>query len=143
MKEKIFLASDHAGISLKAILKKQMESTFECVDLGPQNTDSVNYPDFASTLCKKVLENQARGILICGSGIGMSMSANRFKGIRAALCHDVTSAELSRKHNDSNVLCLGERLTGVTVAQDILTAWLKTPFEGGRHKTRVELMDKI
>lgn len=117
---------------------------YEVEDLGPSTTDSVDYPDYAQALCGWVLGESSRfGVLICGSGIGMSMAANRFSGVRAALCHDGLSAQLTRRHNDANVLCLGARLIGVDTARDCLKQFLTTDFEGGRHERRVAKLSQL
>jgi ribose 5-phosphate isomerase B len=138
-KNTIAIASDHAGFSLKEILKQDIaQMGYEVSDLGPAGTQSVDYPDFATALAEWLKKNPShKGVLICGSGIGMSMAANRHAHIRAALCRSGLEASLARKHNDANVLCLGERLTGVEVAKDCLREFLQTDFEGGRHQNRV------
>lgn len=138
-KETIAIASDHAGFDLKAQLKQELAAMgFEPLDLGPDSTASVDYPDFANRLAAALKDGQAkRGVLICGTGIGISMAANRHRHIRAALAHDVTSARLTRQHNNANVLCLGARLIGADVAKDCLKVFLTTDFEGGRHENRV------
>ena len=140
MPETIALASDHAGVELKAALKAALaERGFEPLDLGTHDAASVDYPDMADALAATIAEGRAaRGVLICGTGIGISIAANRHKGVRAALCHDSTSARLCRQHNDANVLALGARLIGVEVAKDCLATFLATPFEGGRHQRRVD-----
>lgn len=143
--EKIFIASDHAGFSLKQFLISELTKLgFEAFDLGCNSAEkSVDYPDYAQKLCKKVTtKNQARGILICGSGIGISIAANRFKHIRAALCYNSKSAKLSRAHNDANVLCLGARMTKNKMALAIAKAFFSTQFEGARHATRVAKLKK-
>jgi ribose 5-phosphate isomerase B len=113
------------------------------IDLGPFSSDSVDYPDYAHKLATSVLEDRlSQGILICGSGIGMSMAANRHEGIRAALCHDAYTATVARGHNDANVLCFGERIVGKGVAESILDAWLSGSFEGGRHCGRVDKIER-
>lgn len=139
----VAIASDHAGFALKATLIADLTAMgHEVLDLGPASTDSVDYADFAHMLARALTGGEADcGVLVCGSGIGISMAANRHKGIRAALCHDSLSARLSREHNDANVLALGERLIGVEVARDALRTFLETPFEGGRHTRRVEKID--
>ncbi len=143
MPEEIVIASDHAGYDLKELIKKYLiESNFKVKDLGCNSHDSVNYPDYAHQLAKYVLANQCRGILICGSGIGMSIAANRHKGIRAALCTSVDYAKLSRQHNDANVLILGARFIDQELAQNITDIWLNTAFEGGRHQQRVDLIEE-
>ena len=138
-KETIAIASDHAGFDLKAQLKQELVAMgFEALDLGPDSTASVDYPDFADRLAAALKDGQAkRGVLICGTGIGISMAANRHRHIRAALVHDVTGARLTRQHNNANVLCLGARLIGADVAKDCLKVFLTTDFEGGRHENRV------
>lgn len=136
----IFIASDHAGFGLKASLRAYLlDLGLDVQDLGVDCKESVDYPDFANILCQQVLKCQgSKGILICGSGIGMSIAANRLCGIRAALCTDSLMAKLARAHNDSNVLCLGQRIIGEAVAFDIVEAFLNTPFENGRHQIRVQ-----
>ena len=142
---KFYVATDHAGIDLKNHTCEYLTAKgFEVIDLGPNSKDRVDYPDYAVMLSQKVLEDTtAFGILICGSGIGMSMAANRFSGIRAALCHDAYTATMARSHNDANVLCFGERIVGVGVAESIIDAWCEGEFEGGRHAGRVEKIEKI
>lgn len=137
--ETVVIAADHGGVELKALLSGDLKARgFDVLDLGTNSPDSVDYPDFAQALARAIGAGRARrGILICGSGIGMSIAANRFPGIRAALVHDHLSAKLSRRHNDANVLCLGGRLIGPEVARDCLNAFLDTEFEGGRHARRV------
>ena len=136
---KIAIASDHAGFALKETIKnilKDMSISYE--DLGPQDTTSVDYPDFAQKVAEQVQRGE-RGILCCGTGIGMSIAANKFKGVRAALCQDAYTAQMSREHNDSNVLVLGGRLgKGTAEIEQIVKAWLSTEFEGGRHQRRLE-----
>jgi len=138
------VASDHAGFDLKGIIKKHLEArNVEVMDLGPHSDESVDYPDFARKLTECILNGGAgRGILVCGTGLGMSMSANRYRGIRAALCHDHFTASVARRHNDSNVLVLGGRVLGSELAIDILDAWLDTHFEGGRHRRRIDKMEE-
>lgn len=138
--KKILIASDHAGFELKKELVKYLESQkYKVFDCGPDNNDSVDYPDFANKLCGYLKLNKAKqGILICGSGIGMSISANRHDNVRAALCLTVEMAQLARQHNDANVLVLGSRLIKTEEAKEILNMFLKTKFEGGRHKRRIE-----
>lgn len=140
---KIFIASDHAGFSLKrAILEHLRASGQEVEDLGTHSEESVDYPDFAHTLAAKVArERQARGILICATGIGMSMAANRHPGVRAALCHDAYTAEMARRHNNANVLCMGGKVTGEAVAKQMVDIFLATPFDGGRHARRVAKLE--
>jgi len=138
----VFIASDHAGFALKVSLVAFLtEKGYSVQDLGPDTTQSCHYPLFAKALCHKVLEHSCPGILVCGTGIGMSITANRFPGIRAALCTHEFHAAATRSHNDANVLCLGERVTGPGVAQNIAALFLETPFEGGRHAERIRLID--
>ena len=140
--ETIAIAADHAGFDLKSALVEELrKGGANVVDLGTHSTDSVDYPDFADALAKAIGAGQAaRGVLVCGTGIGISIAANRHKGIRAALCRDSTDARLAREHNDANVLVLGGRTTGVEAARDCLRSFLSTPFGGGRHQRRVEKM---
>lgn len=136
----IALAADHAGFTLKEYAITHLKKAgFKVIDLGTHSDDRVDYPDFGFALAKSILAGEAPlGIGICGSGIGISIALNRFAGIRAALCHDVTSAHLARQHNDANVLCLGARLVSEDVAIDCIDAFLESAFEGGRHTARVE-----
>ncbi len=140
--KKILIASDHAGFSLKKILTEQLTKLgFKITDLGCDCAEeSVDYPDYAQKLCKKLTTEF--GILICGSGIGISIAANRFKHIRAALCHNVKVAKLTRAHNDANVLCLGSRMISEKIALSITKKFLSTKFEGGRHENRVTKLSK-
>lgn len=140
---KIALGADHAGFRLKDDLKVFIESLgHEVTDFGCHSGDSVDYPDYANEVCKQVVDGQAdRGILICGTGIGMSIAANKVVGIRCALVHDTFSAKATREHNDTNVLAMGERVIGPGVAQDIVQIWLETEFsQGERHVNRVNKM---
>jgi ribose 5-phosphate isomerase B len=140
--EVIAIASDHAGIDVKEALKAVVaEAGCEVLDLGTHGPESVDYPDFADALTSAIGDGAAqRGILICGTGIGMSIAANRKPFIRAALCHGVTDARLSREHNDANVLVVGARTLDIETARDCVIAFLQTPFEGGRHQRRVDKM---
>ncbi|VAY86777.1 Ribose 5-phosphate isomerase B [hydrothermal vent metagenome] len=142
---KYFIGADHAGIEIKKFVKKLFETNgHEVEDLGPFNTDRVDYPDFAKKVCEAVLKNQdTKGILICGTGLGMSMSANKFNGIRAALCHNVFSASMAREHNDANVLCLGGRVSDYDMIESIVDAWNLAKFQGGRHNTRIEKLNNL
>jgi ribose 5-phosphate isomerase B len=135
----VALGSDHAGVALKATLVEALRAAGHPVlDLGTTGTESVDYPDFADAVAAAVLEGRARfGVLVCGTGIGISIAANRHAGIRCALVHDATTARLSREHNDANVMAVGARVTGPEVALDALRAFLATPFAGGRHERRV------
>jgi ribose 5-phosphate isomerase B len=139
----VAIASDHAGIDMKSQLKASLgDAGYEVIDLGTNGPESVDYPDFAAALAAAVTDGRAeRGVLICGTGIGISIAANRHRGIRAALAHDVTTARLSREHNDANVLALGARVIGIEVAKDCVDVFLKTDFAGGeRHSRRVAKM---
>ena len=139
---KIILGSDHGGYNLKNIIIAHLEQQgIEVEDLGCYSEDSCDYPVIAKAVAEKVLLTGSRGILVCGTGIGMSISANKFKGIRASLCSDTYSARMTRKHNNSNILCLGERVVGHGLALDIVDTWLVTEFEGGRHKRRVDMLE--
>ena len=138
---KIALGSDHGGFGLKqTLVEKLQDAGYEIIDCGCNSSDSVDYPNFADQVCDLVLSGDAKlGILVCGTGIGMSMAANRHRGIRAALCHDEYTARMSREHNDANVLCLGDRVLGSGVAGAIVDVWLQTEFAGGRHRRRIEM----
>ncbi len=140
---RIAIGSDHGGYEYKEqIVSHLKEKGYECVDVGTYSTDSCDYPVIARTVTTKITTGEAdRGILICGTGIGMSIVANKVKGIRAALCGDTFSARASRAHNNSNVLCLGERVIGINLAMDIVDIWLESKFEGGRHQRRVDMME--
>jgi len=140
--ETIAIASDHAGLALKDALAEQLRASgYTVQDLGTNNGDSVDYPDYADKLAAALEAGPARrGVLVCGSGIGISIAANRHRHIRAALCHNSTDARLSRQHNDANVLVVGARTLGAEVAADCLQAFLTTEFEGGRHQRRVSKM---
>ena len=137
---KIVLGSDHAGFELKEDLRAYLvEQKVGVIDLGVFNEEPVDYPDIGASVAEKVSRGEVgRGILICGSGIGMSIVANRFPGVRAALCHDLYTARISREHNDANLLILGGRLIGKGLAREILRVWLETGFQGGRHQRRLE-----
>jgi ribose 5-phosphate isomerase B len=135
----VALAADHAGFELKDVLKGAIEQRgLEVLDLGTHDAGSVDYPDLADALAAALEQGRAgRGVLVCGTGIGISIAANRHRHVRAALCHDVTTATLARQHNDANVLVLGARVVGLHVAGDSLAAFLDTPFAAGRHQRRV------
>jgi ribose 5-phosphate isomerase B len=137
---KIGLGSDHAGFELKEDLRAYLAGQkIEFLDLGAKDENSVDYPDIGASVAEKVSRGEVdRGILICGSGIGMSIVANRFPGVRAALCHDVYTSRMSREHNDANLLVLGGRLLGKGLAREVLKVWLTTEFEGGRHQKRLD-----
>lgn len=136
---RVLVASDHAGWELKQLMAAHARDLgHEVVDLGTHSRDPVDYPDPAHDLATRLLVGEGeRGVLVCGTGIGVSMTANRHAGVRAALCHDAFTAQAARRHNDANVLCLGGRTTGPGVAMQILELFLTTPFEGGRHARRV------
>lgn len=142
---KIFIGSDHGGYNLKSIIMDFLkENNYDFEDVGTYSTASCDYPQIAETVSKKVLENSSKGILVCGTGIGMSIAANKFKGIRAALCSDTFSARMTREHNDSNILCLGERTVGAGLALDIVKIWLETEFSNGeRHANRIKLIKEL
>ncbi|ADU65212.1 ribose 5-phosphate isomerase B [Desulfurispirillum indicum] len=136
----IAFGCDHGGFMLKElILSVVRKNGLDILDFGCMNTERVDYPDYASPVCQAIRSGQAqRGILVCGSGIGMSIAANKFAGIRATLCNDLYTARFSRLHNDSNVLCLGGRIIGPDLAADIVQVWLDSEFEGGRHSGRLQ-----
>ena len=145
-KMSLVIASDHAGFDFKETVKTHLVESLglEVIDLGPKSPERCDYPDFAARVARHVQRDRDnRGILICGSGIGMSMTANRFENVRGALVHNGLAARLSRQHNDANVLCLGARLIGIEVAKDAIAGFLETPFEGGRHQGRVEKIDGV
>lgn len=139
--EKVFLASDHAGFELKNELKEAIKGLgYEVVDLGTNDKNSVDYPDYAHLLASK-LEPNCYGVLVCGTGIGISIAANRHENVRCALCHDEFTARLAREHNDANVIAFGARVIGAGVAISALETFLKTEFEGGRHERRVKKIE--
>jgi len=137
------ISADHAGFDLKEALKAHYVDRVEWMDLGTTSKDSVNYAEYGKLMGQAITDGKVqRGIVICGSGIGISIAANRFKAVRAGLVTDVTMAKACRQHNDANVLALGARIIGVQVAIDCVDAFLDTPFEGGRHAARVESLGK-
>ena len=140
---KMIIGSDHAGYQMKEkVIAYLRERGVEVEDVGTHSEESVDYTDFGKKVAKEVSDaNFERGILICGTGLGMSIVANRFRGVRAALANDLFSAIMSRRHNDSNILVMGGRLIGDTLAFQLIDTWLDTPFEGGRHQRRLEKMD--
>jgi len=140
---KYYIATDHAGYALKEFTKAYVQELgHEIIDLGPDSADRVDYPDFAKKCAEAVVADEgSRGILICGTGIGISMAANKVKGIRAGLCHDAFTAHATRAHNDANILCFGERVVGKGVVESMLDAFCSTEFEGGRHTGRVEKIE--
>ena len=136
---KIFISSDHAGFNLKKNIINKLSKKLKIIDLGPSSTESVDYPDYARKLSKKVASNSMNlGILICGSGAGMTISANKNKKIRAALCYSVKNTKLSRLHNNANIITLGARLINKSKALNLIRVFLKTKFEGGRHLKRLK-----
>lgn len=143
--ETIVMGSDHAAYQMKETIKSYLENRgFAVEDVGASGTDSVDYPDFGIKVASAVSTGkQKRGILMCGTGLGMSMVANRFPGVRAALCGDIFSAVMSRQHNDANILVLGGRVIGDVLAKEIVRAWLDTEFDGGRHQNRLDKFDRI
>jgi len=141
---KIAIGSDHAGYELKEQVKGSLAGLHEVTDVGTDSTDSVDYPDFALSVARLVAEGKVeRGILLCGTGIGMSVAANKVKGIRAALAFDLYTAMQARRHLDANILVLGAGVTGRGLALEIVTKWLETPFEGGRHARRIEKIRRL
>lgn len=143
--KKIAIASDHGGFDLKeSIIAHLLNTGWEVDDLGPHSGDSVDYPDYGIKLAEEVAEKKVeRGIVICGTGIGMSIVVNRFPGIRGTLCSDLFTAKLCREHNDSNILVMGGRVIGKGLAAEIVNTWLNTPFEGGRHQRRLDKINQI
>lgn len=137
----IALGCDHGAYDLKEEIKLLLaELGHDVTDVGCHSLESVNYPDYANAVCEKIIDGSCdRGILICGTGIGMSMAANRHPEIRAALCHELFTAQMSREHNDANVLCMGARVIGPGLAAEMVRVWLATEFGGGRHLSRIEM----
>jgi len=142
---RIAVGSDHAGIHLKTALAEHLRALgHEVVDVGTHGEERVNYPDFGAAVGRLVVTGEAeRGVLVCGSGIGICMAANKVTGVRAGVAYDNTTAELMRAHNDAQIICFGERLTSPEVAVAALDVFLATPFEGGRHQERVDLLDHL
>ncbi|MDB4964859.1 MAG: ribose 5-phosphate isomerase [Myxococcales bacterium] len=142
---KVVVGSDHAGYKLKEYLKDRLTAWGHDVeDVGTTSTDSCDYPEFGAKVAHRVVALEgARGVAVCGSGIGISIAANKVAGARAALVQEPTAAKLSRQHNDANIICFGERLIGQAVAEEALRVWLETPFEGGRHARRVALLGQV
>lgn len=141
----IVIGSDHAAVALKAEIVASLKAAGHSVeDVGTFTSDSVDYPDIAGQVATAVVSGAGKvGILLCGTGIGVAIAANKYHGIRAATCHDMTTARLSRQHNDANILCLGGRIVGPAVALDVVNCWLATPFDGGRHERRILKMKAI
>ena len=145
-KRKIYIGSDSSGYPLKEKLKAHLtERGYDVTDMGTDSTASCHYPEYAAKVCREVqaAPDTTFGILVCGTGIGMSMCANKFRGVRAAVCSDTYSARLTRNHNNANVLCLGARVIGECLAEDVLDSFLSADFEGGRHQTRLDMMKAI
>ena len=142
---KIAIASDHGGFDLKeTVIAHLLNDGWETDDLGPSNEDSVDYPDYGIKLVEKIANKKVeRGILICGTGVGMSIVVNRFPGIRGTLCSDIYTAKMCREHNDSNILIMGGRVIGKGLASEIVDTWLNTAFEGGRHQRRLDKINEI
>jgi ribose 5-phosphate isomerase B len=142
---RIAIGGDHRGVEAKARLVGTLrELGHEVVDVGTNAPESVDYPDYAADVARRVGSGEVdRGILVCGTGIGMCIAANKVRGVRAAPCHDVITAEMSRRHNDANVLCLSSDLTGEELMDRMVRTWLETPFDGGRHARRVDKISKI
>lgn len=140
---KLFIASDHAAFDEKQSLYEHLKKNHEIVDLGTYSPESTHYPEWAKKLVDKVREEKTFGILLCGSGIGVCMTANRYSGIRAALCRDEDDAKMTRLHNDANVLCLSGRKTPIELLKKITDVFLSTPFEGGRHQTRIDQFNSL
>ena len=141
---KLGFGCDHGGINLKNKLIEIFKNEYEVEDFGTYTSESVDYPVYAKKVAEAVVSGKVdKGIICCGSGIGVSIAANKVKGVRAVVCTDTTSARYSRMHNDANVLCLGERILGTLAAEDICRIWLTTDFEGGRHQRRVDMLNEM
>lgn len=143
--KKIAIGSDHAGFVLKEIIIKYLKDrNYHVLDRGSNSAESVDYPEYAASVCRSVLSGESdAGVLICGTGIGMSIAANRFRGIRAALCHDAFTAKMSRKHNNANIIVMGAGVIGAETAKDMLNVWLTEEFEGGRHERRINKIENV
>ena len=142
--KKIYIGSDHGGFKLKELIKQYLESNgYSIKDLGCYSEESVDYPQFGRAVAKAVVDNNSKGIVICGTGIGISISANKVKGARAGLCHSVEYAKLTRLHNDANILAMGGRFIEPELAKKITDTFLNTKFEGGRHQRRVDDIDNV
>ena len=140
--KRLIVGSDHAGLGLKKHLVSVAEAHgYTVEDVGTHGPESTDYPDWANVVATRVAAGEGIGLLVCGTGIGMAITANRHLGVRAALCGDVFSAKATRAHNDANILCVGERVVGIGLAEEILVAFLETPFEGGRHQRRIDKID--
>lgn len=144
MKQTIWIGADHAGVELKQEIKKVIESEYVVQDVGPQTTESVDYPDFAEKVAREVAKDpKAQGILICGSGMGMCITANKIPGIRAAVVHSLETAALARQHGNANILCLGARISQPSLAAQMVKTWLTSEFEGGRHQRRIDKIAQL
>lgn len=143
---KLVIGADHGGVDLKEEVKMVLKEfrDIEVTDVGTFGTDSVDYPDIAEKVCDAIISGKAdRGILLCGTGLGISIAANKFKGIRCAVCHDVFSAKMSRSHNDANILAMGGRVIGYGSAGEVVRAWITTEFSGGRHERRINKISAL
>lgn len=140
--EKIFIASDHAAYIEKNELIEYLKPKFTIIDLGTDSSESTHYPIYGKKIAEAVIESKTKGIALCGSGIGISIAVNRFKGIRGALCRSMEDAKMSRLHNNSNILCLGARSNTLDELKSIIDTWLETNFEGGRHEVRTKMLDE-
>jgi ribose 5-phosphate isomerase B len=138
---RIHIASDHAAFEQKETLKKFLTKEYEVIDHGCSSSDSVHYPEFGKKLARAVLDSSEVGIAMCGSGIGISIQVNRYKGVRGGLCNSVDDAIMTKKHNNANILCLAGRKHSDEKLQEMVSAWLETEFEGGRHQTRIDMLD--
>lgn len=143
--KKLAIASDHAGFELKeSIIAYLHDKGVELEDFGPENNDRVDYPDYGISIARAIQEKKVdRGIVICGTGVGMSIVVNRFPGIRGTLCSDLYTTKMCREHNDSNILIMGGRVIGKGLAEEIVTVWLDTPFAGGQHQKRLDKIEEI
>lgn len=140
--EKIYITSDHAAYSQKNMLVEYLSHQFEVIDLGTDTEQSVHYPIFGKKIAIEVLKTKSRGIALCGSGIGISIQVNRYKGIRGGLCNDVDDARMTKLHNNANILCLSGRKHSDKLIKDMVDTWLTTEFEGGRHQSRIDMLDR-
>lgn len=143
MKNKIVIASDHAAFKEKAALVNWLKAKYDVLDLGTNDIQSTHYPIYAKKLALHIQQNGGVGILLCGSGIGVSMVANKFKGIRAALCNEISDARLAKEHNNANIICLSGRKHDFNHLKVLIQTWLGSEFEGGRHQTRIDLFDQL
>ncbi len=143
--KKIAVGSDHAGFGLKeTIIKYLKDKGYQAQDFGTHSAESTDYPEYAEAVCRAVLSGESdMGVLICGTGLGISIAANRFRGIRAALCHDAFTAKMSRKHNNANIIAMGAGVIGTETAKDMLDVWLAAEFEGGRHERRINKIENM